>query len=451
MRHWTLDQLKSRLAAREEARAWIIGQEHVHRRERYFMLDGEALITDQDREVRSREISLKLIVRLPGAAGRQGEITQKLFPALPLGPQLDGAIEAALQTDHQAWELPATVPTDLPELATTDPRMAEDLESVMRELTHRIEGAVSRGKRSRFNSAELFLSVHDRELHLSNGLTHRSSQSRIYTESAYSCEKDGKSDEYLGSRWAVTVDELPIERIFEEASERAERSLGVSKPRTGKYPVVVDSEVLATLFNNHLSQLSSGNSYHGLPFVMPGEELIPGATGDLITLTLDPYLEYGADTVAISEQGVRQAPYRLVERNRVLGTATDQRYAQYLSLPATSTRGNLVVEPGSLTHPELVAFAPQVVEILQFSGLFADPNSGTFSSEIRLAKLHDNENGEVRYLKGGSLSGSFTENFRAARFSSGRIKRSVFSANNPQGEGYFGPEYALLSDVSIVG
>lgn len=451
MKNWTLENLKSHLDTRREVKAWIIGQEHVRRRERYFMLDGRALITDQDRDVHSQDITLKLFVRLPDSSGRQGEISKRLFPAIPLGPQLESAIESALQTDHQSWELPAQVPSDLPELLTADPRMAEDLESVMSELTGRIGKQVSLESRSRFNSAELFLSIHDRELHLSNGLIHRASQSRIYTEAAYSFEKDGRSDEYLSTRWAVTLDELPIERIFEETSDRAEHSLAVTKPRTGKYPVIVDSEVLATLFMNHLARLSSANAYHDLPFVKPGEELVPGATGDLLTLALDPSLEFGADTVAVSEQGVRQSPSRLVEKNRVVATATDQRYSHYLFLPATPTRGNVVVDPGTATHQEMTRHAPQVIEILQFSGLFADPNSGTFSSEIRLAKLYDNERGEVRYLKGGSLSGSFTENFRGARLSRERTKRSVFSANNPRGEGYFGPEHALLSDVSIVG
>lgn len=110
-----------------------------------------------------------------------------------------------------------------------------------------------------------------------------------------------------------------------------------------------------------------------------------------------------------------------------------------------------MVEAGTLSHKELTVHGPEVIEILQFSGLFVDPNSGTFSSEIRLAKLYDNRTGKVRYLKGGSLSGSFFENFRKAHFSRERIKRAHFSSGSSQGEGYYGPEFALLGEVSIVG
>ena len=334
--------------------------------------------------------------------------------------------------------------------------MEEDLEGVLRELTRRISTAAQKPRETKFNSAELFLSVHDSEFHLSNGLTHRSSQSRIYTEAAFSYSKkapNGKieSDEYLNTRWSVSLNDLDVERLFDETSDRARHSLDCQKPVTGRYPVIIDADVLATLFNTQMSQLSSANSYHGLPFIKPGDELIPGATGDLLTVTLDPTLEYGADTTALSESGIVQKPFKIVENNRVIATATDKRYSDYLKTPVTTVRGNVVVQPGRLTHEELTREAPEVLEILQFSGLFADANTGTFSSEIRLARLHDNRAKTVRYIKGGSLSGSFRENFKGARFSKTCVKRSAFQANGSQGEGYFGPEYVLLSDVSVVG
>lgn len=457
-KNWNLDQLKKELSLRSKTdglKAWVVTQEHVQRRERYFMMDGSALITDQDRNVHAQSIQVKLFVNID-KPGRQGEIAKKIFPSLPLKDQLNAAIDAAKQTDHQAWDLPTEIPGQIPQRASTDPRMAEDIESVIQKLTQEISKAVSKNRSTTFNSAELFLSVHDSELHLSNGLVHRSSQSRIYAESAYSFSRknsEGKteSDEYLNTQWAVTQDDLSIEKLFDETSDRAIHSLDVVKPATGKYAVIVDSEVLAALFNNQLSRLSSSNSYHGLPFVKPGDALVPGASGDLITMTLDPSLDYGADTTAISEQGLLQTPFRLVDRNRVVATSTDQRYSQYLKAPVTTVRGNVVVDAGSLAYPDLCAAAPLVLEILQFSGLFADPNSGTFSSEIRLAKLHDNENKRVSYIKGGSLSGSFSENFKNVRFSKSRVKRAHFSSSRPSGDGYYGPEYALLSDVSIVG
>lgn len=455
--NWNLDQLKTLLSQRGEVKAWIITEEYIHRRERYLMNDHGKLETDQDRTIHSRNLSIRLFVHLPKTpegtpAERQGEITKKLFVSLPLTPQIDGAIEAALQTDHQAWDLPQKISAQIPQYRTTDPKIEEDIDRVMNEVTLTIKNSVSKKRPSDFNSAELFISVHNRELHLSNGLTHRSSQSRIYTEAAFSfAQSPTRSDEYMTTQWAVHLKFLPISNLFDEAASRAEHSLDVEKPKTGKYSVIIDSEVLAQLLGSHLSLLSASNSYHGLPFIPPGKEFIPNTTGELLSITIDPTLDFGASTTAISAQGLIQTPLKLVEKNQVIATTTSKQYGDYLGAAPTTVQGNLVVEPGNMNYEDLTHQSPSVIEILQFSGLFIDPNTGTFSSEIRLAKLHDNLNGKVTYLKGGSLSGSISENFRGLKLSKTQVNRAHFSSESPHGQGYYGPDFALLSDVSIVG
>jgi predicted Zn-dependent protease len=452
---WTIDELKFQLNTHPLIKGWVITEENIHRRERYFLTEGNRVATDQDRNIRARDISAILFVRL-SKLGRQGEISKKFFTTLQLKEQIESAIEAALQTDHQNWELPLKGSENIPQVFTTDPDMAEDIEKVTENLTSRIIAAIQKPRASVFNSAELFLSIHNRELHLSNGLTHRSSQSRIYTEAAFSFEKtlpNGKtiSDEYLNSHWAVHMNQLPIEEIFDQAIHRAEHSLEVTKPDTGQYAVIIDAEVISTLLNGYISQLWASNAYHGLPFIKPNHQLIPEAHGDLLTIMLDPSLPFGADTTAVSNQGLLQLPLKLVEQNQVVETATDKQFGDYLGNPPNTVRGNLVVQPGKLSHQELTQSAEKVIEILQFSGLFSDPNTGTFSSEIRLAKLYDNLSGKVTYLKGGSLSGSIRENFRGLKLSHSVTQRSHFSTEQFQGQGYFGPEFALISNVSIVG
>jgi predicted Zn-dependent protease len=453
---WNLNELKSELKTHSQVKSWMITQENVHRRERYFMMDGKSLVVDQDRSILSQNIRIKLAVKLPEASDRQGEISIKLFPAKPIRPQIESAIDAAMQTDHKSWELPTEIPKSFPNVLTTDPRMAEDLDSVTDQVTLKIEQIVAKKKDTVFNSAELFLSVHNREFHLSNGLNHRSSQSRVYVEAAYSFgqkKSSGEldSDEYLNTRWAVNLDDLELEKLFDETSERAQHSLGLEKPQTGIYPVIVDADVLSKLFDSYLGQLSSANAYHELPHLSVGNPLIPEATGDLLTVSLDPELAYGADTAVLSEQGVAQKTLNVVVKNNVLATLTDKQYSDYLGKPITTSRGNWVVEAGTLSYSELCKAAAKVIEILQFSGLFVDPYSGTFSSEIRLARVYDNVKGTVAYLKGGSLSGSIRDNFKGIKLSKTRVKRSHFESNGMQGQGYYGPEYALLSEVSIVG
>jgi len=456
MANWTLDQLKQELSKRPTVKGWVLSREHVQRRERYFLADRQTLAIDQDRNVRAHALSARIFVKL-SREGRQGEITQKFFPSLPLGPQLDAAVEGAAQTDHLAWDLPVSPPSNLPTRKTADPRIAEDVERAVRQASEKIGLLVAVKRATQFSSAELFISLHDRELHLSNGLIHRSSQSRVYSEAAFSMSRKNargqiESDEYLNTTWAVGLDDLKLDALFNEASDRAEHSLDIKKPQSGRYPVVVEADVLAMLFNTHLSHLTALNAYHRLPFTKPGDEFIPGAEGDLITLSLDPTLDFAADTLAVSEQGLEQKPLLLVDKNRVVATSADLQYGSYQKTSPTTSRGNVVVAPGTLSYGELLRSEPLVLEVLQFSALFPDAASGTFSSEIRLARLHDQVTGTVTYIKGGSLSGSIAENFKSARFSKETAKKAHFdSGNSGPGQGYFGPAYALLSDVSVVG
>ncbi|MBS1962713.1 MAG: hypothetical protein JST04_10885 [Bdellovibrionales bacterium] len=446
--HWTLDQLKQELRSRKDVKGWIVTQEDLHRRERYFLLDQAKLATDQDREVHAQSVEVRLFVNI-GKPGRQGEISKKIVHEKPIGPQLDSAIAAAKETDHEAWDLPTEFPKDVPDVKAADPKMVEDLNGAMESVTREIADAVATPRKTTFNSSELFMSVHERELHLSNGLVNRSKQTRMYVEAAYSFAKDGRSDEYLHTAWTVSPKDVSVTKLFAEASERAAISLDTKKPNTGKFPVLLDADVLAKLFNSTTFLLSSKSEYLDLPHKKPGDDFIPGASGDLITLTLDPSLEFGAVTTGIGDQGIVQKPLTLVEKNKVVTTAIDAQHGQYLKKKAGTYRGNVVLGGGQMDHNQLVQAAPKVLEILQFSGLFIQETSGTFSSEIRLARLHDHTNGTVSIIKGGSLSGSISENFKNAKFSKNRVKRSEFDYG--VATGYYGPEFALLNDVSVVG
>jgi predicted Zn-dependent protease len=451
MRQWNLQELKKILDSAPVIKGWIITQESLSRRERYFLLDQGELAIDQDREARDFSIRLRVFVRLGNQQDRQGESSIKLHRDQPLEPQLKSLLEAAALTDQAVWELAPTPKGPLPQVQAHDPAIAEDIHGAMERLTARLASAVAGVKGSQFNSAELFVALHEREQHFSSGLVHRSLQTRIYSEAAFSATGSGISDEYLETRWSVLEKDLPLEELVHESAERARHMVKVGPPVSGVLPVLLDSEVLLTLFNGHLSQLSGANRYHDLPCLKVGDPLIPSARGDLITLHLDPALEGGADTVAVSGDGTPQVRRTLVRSNRVEELLMDQQHAQYLGLPVGVSRGSVVMEPGTRSKQELIASQPRVLEVLQLSGLFTDENSGTFGSEIRLARLHERDTGRVTYIKGGSLSGSIQENFADLGLSRETIRRCHFENDVPAGSGYSGPAWALLSDVSISG
>ena len=445
---WTLDDVKADLNANPKILGWILTDEHTHRRERYFLRDDKKPATDQDREVNAQSVDVRLFVD-NGKRGRQGEITKRIHHGAPLRDQIDSAVAAASETDHARWTLPARVIGEIPEVKSFDPSVVEDLEGAMQSITKEVLRASALARETRFDSAELFLSAHDREVHLSNGLRHRAKKTRVYLEAAFSYAEGERSDEYLHTTWAVSPTDLSVANVFDTASERARLSLETAKPTTGTYSVLLDADVLSSIFTQTFSQFSGGFQYLSLPHKKPGDQWIPGATADLLTLELDPTLEYGASSSAVSDQGLVQKPLTIVEANEVRETALDQQYSQYLGKSSTTSIGNLVLSGGSKSASELRGLDDRVLEILQFSGLFVNANTATFSSEIRLAKLHDRKTGTFQVIKGGSLAGSLSENFKKAYFSKERVKKSVVDYGHATG--YYGPEYALISNVSVVG
>jgi len=451
MRLWNLQELKNILNAAPVIKGWVITQESLNRRERYFLMDSGRLAIDQDREARDFSIRLRVFVRLGAQQDRQGESSIKLHGDQPLEPQLKALLEAASLADQAIWELAPSPVAALAPVQGHDPAIAEDIHAAMERLTTRLAGAIAVVQGAQFNSAELFVGLHEREQHFSNGLTHRSLQTRIYSEAAFSATGSGISDEYLETRWSSLEKDLPIEELVRESAERARHMIQVAPAVAGTFPVMVDSEVLLALFNGHLAQLSGANHYHELPCLKIGDPLIPSARGDLITLHLDPALEGGADTVAVSGDGTPQMRRTLVRNNRVEALVMDQQHGQYLGLPVGVSRGSVVIDPGTRSKQELIESRPRVLEILQLSGLFTDENSGTFGSEIRLARLHERESGRITYIKGGSISGSIQENFADLGLSRETIRRCHFENGVPSGSGYSGPAWVLLSDVSISG
>jgi len=451
---WTARELRQALSASPEVKGWIVTEEVLTRRERYFLAGAEV---DQDREARAHSIQARIFVRLSDPK-RQGEISKKFFPALPLGPQVTSAVAGAKLSSTESWELPTELPKSVPVVRSADPGIAEDVDRAMESMTKEVRDAVSElrhqgvsGAEARFGSGELFVSLHERELTLSNGLSHRSLQTRVYAEAAYVSKHGERGDEYLKTAWSVGREGISIPELFRECRDASLGMLKVRAPVAGRYSVIVDTEVLSLLFSGIVSQLTAQNAYHKLPFVEVGGAIVPeaGPGADRITLRIDPSLDLGADAVALSSAGVVQRPLTLIEQGRVVATASDPQYAAYTSRPVSTTRGDVVVSAGTRTHDELTREADQVLEILQFSALFADANTGTFSSEIRLAKLYDRKTGEVEFIKGGSLSGSITENFRGLRLSSETCRYATFSSDSPVGRGYHGPKYALLTDVTV--
>ena len=218
---------------------------------------------------------------------------------------------------------------------------------------------------------------------------------------------------------------------------------------TGKFSVLVDSEILAPMFDDVVTQLNLQRKYLSLPFISSGELLVDGSHQHW-SLSLDPEIPYGMRTSNYNQWGREQKKLTLISDNRVTNNIVDKQHGSYLDKKPNTSIGNMRVTAKTPRQvDELRKTEGIVVEILQLSGLFTDVNTLTFSSEIRLARVIDNTTGKSFFAKGGNFSGSFKDNTTQIVFSNEQTDQHLMNFRIDGGVSYFGPKWALLNGVSI--
>lgn len=452
MQTWNLDELKAELEAlRASGRlhAFTASRTLTDRREFYLIQDQATRVAlDQARQVEAEALRAQVVVRKPN--GRLGAAAQPLVRFQPLAPQLEALLLAAAIGDEEPWELPALPAEKAPPVSNAAHALAADLakgagtiEADLRAAAIHTDGI--------FNSAELFVTFEKARQLASNGFDHTSERSRIYAEVCFSHQDPASrdSEEFLVTRWFAHPEQANLRQMCAESRDYAAASLHTQKPVTGSYSVILHADVLGELWNTFLGQLDAQDLYYKQPFRGPGMDLIPGFSGDPFELFVDPNIDYCFASRATDAFGVPQKRLRLAAGNKVEASLTSQRFAQYLKLRPTTEAGCVVIEPKvHRALDELRGTPGKVLEVLQFSGLFASKNSLTYSSEIRLARLFDNEKGTVSFVKGGNLSGNILENFGGVRWSS---ERTLFNHQDYAGAGlgYSGPAAALVTNVAV--
>ena len=430
---------------------WRIRCLDTEREEFYLIQDNSTKVAlDQARKVSREFIEVSLFVPKP-ESGVHGQARKQLFPIKELEPQLQEILEEARLSSEEAWAFTEQVEAPTQGAMTCYPPLVENLSKAAAQINEEFLSTIKNHQEAEFNSAELFVTKEKERLYLSNGFSGENLVSKIYSEVCFSqTDPDtGISEEYLLTESGAHPEQLNFSELCENSSSGAGYSLVTEKPQSGEYSVLVGSEVLLQVLNDFVGQFDTANKYFGFPFFESGSAVINGFSGTPFTLWLDPQLDYAYGSKEYDNSGPLQKKIKLVENNKVVGNCNSQRMSEYNKQPVTTTLGNVCIEASGLPVAELRESAPKVIEILQFSGLFSDSRTLTFSSEIRLARLFDNESGQVKYLKGGSISGSFRDNFKKVKWSKETGVTNTDFGMMGGSSAYFGPKYALLSDVTL--
>lgn len=425
-----MGDLTSILDNHPDIRDWIVQEVRESRDEAYLIQDGQGGV---DTERLSHAVdSYTSVTVYCGHDEKLGSSSVKLTANEPVEAQINDLVAKARTVANQDWTLPE--PREFEPVVASDEYLTELPEECIADLIHEVKTTIPGDVE--FNNTEIFVTSTETATRTSKGFEGKQRSSQIYFEVALShTNLEGKSDEVLRHTEATSFDELDVRRIMQDAAEDAKNITEVRRPEAGQYEVIVRKDVISQLFHSLISKADGYNEYANMPHLKIGDKLVEVPLGDKVTLTVDPTLPMGAESTAYDATGQLCERIELIVDNEVKAQLLGKKYADYLRREPNGGEGNIVMEPGSISYEEMQRHSGKVIEIIEFSALFCDSLAGTFSSEIRLAKVYDGD--EAYYVKGGSLAGNMAQALTHAYFSKETAKHTGKG-------GYVGPAYMLF-------
>ncbi len=323
-------------------------------------------------------------------------------------------------------------------LHLADAVLKEQPRQTLWHVHHDLNQAVAQEANIQLASAEVYVNCREIDFRNHTGLVGTYEETELQTEFALLAMVSGQEAESLGWRRAGFYQGLQIGDMIRRYSRYALENAQAKMPRSGQYPVVFGEEALDTIFNHLCAQAGGQAAFQGWSRLKVGKPVINDPRRDFLTLSSDPWLPGGLKSRPFDSRGLALQPVTFIKDNLFQDPLADQRYADYLQVPATGGLTNLRVAPGRATLAEML-YTGKVLHLLRFSTLEPNPVTGAISGEIRTGYLL--QNGNAVPIKGGSVSGQLDEAFRYL----------TLSRETEQRETYLGPAGIRLEEMQIAG
>ena len=177
--------------------------------------------------------------------------------------------------------------------------------------------------------------------------------------------------------------------IGRRAGERAVKRLNPKRPKPGKYPVLFDPRVAATLLGHFSGAISGSSIARKTSFLedkLGASIFAPG-----VTIIDDPLRSRGLRSRPFDGEGVQVSRRELVANGILKGWIAESASARQLGIEPTghAARGvggapgaspsNLYLEAGPRSREELLAAFPEAVLIIELIGQGVNPVTGDYS------------------------------------------------------------------------
>ena len=385
------------------ADAWEITDRKITGWEFYFI--GHRL--DQNRARDVENIGVKVYRKFDSFLGSAGTDIPVTASKEEVKEKIELLLEEAVLVRNPVYELnfPKNTETEkntLPDLGT----IAKDYIEVMKSIDE-TEGEY-------INSCELFAESHKVRYMNSNGIDVTSCYPSSLAEVVVNARNEAHEIELYRMYKSGTCDREYLKREIEETMRFGKDRLHTEKtPNLGSFDVVFSTDASLQLYEFFISRMSTNMIYRQFSDWKIGKPVAEFSGKDRLTIMARKSLPNSSKNCAFDAEGAPVRDLVVIEDGVARNYTGPRQYGQYLGREDTFIPGNFEVKGGSESEEDLRKGS--FIEVVEFSDFQTDEITGNIAGEIRLAYLH--ENGTVRAVSGGSVSGTMFDFAKTMRFS----------------------------------
>ncbi len=288
------------------------------------------------------------------------------------------------------------------------------------------------------NSYEIFVKDIKRHFKNSNGVEYTVRFPSSMIEVVVNARSEGHEIELYRNFCSGTCDAEKLSRDIDKALLFAkDRLVTEPTPKLNTFDVLFSTDNAVTIYEYFSERMNAALLYRKLSDWECGKEIAENMTGDRITMKAVSRLENSSADYPIDEEGAVIFDRVLIRDGIAENIWGSRRFSQYLGVADSSDVHNFVIDGGSRSEAEIRS--GDYLEVVEYSDFQVDPVGGDIAGEIRLGYLH--QNGTVKIVSGGSVTGQMAE----------VIPTMEFSSETEQYDKYVIPRVTLLKNLKITG